>query len=111
MFDPPLPEAKRLAIQRLGFGPLDKVVLKFDKPFWTQQFDMRSDMLGIAGKNQPVSDLVNSLRFTDVPLLIGLRGGANARAREADRRSHGKPAGGGPACARAHRGAGHPMGG
>ena len=84
VFDPPLPEAKRLAIQRLGFGLLDKVVLKFDEPFWTEQFDMRSDMLGIAGRDQPVSDLVNSLRFTDVPLLIGLRGGANALAREAD---------------------------
>ncbi|PRC42517.1 amine oxidase, partial [Mycobacterium sp. ITM-2017-0098] len=84
VFDPPLPEGKQKAIRRLGFGLLDKVVLRFDEPFWTQQFDMRSDMLGIAGQNQPVSDLVNSLRFTDVPLLIGLRGGANARAREAD---------------------------
>lgn len=83
-FDPPLPEAKQLAIRRLGFGLLDKVVLRFDEPFWTEQFDMRSDVIGIAGQNQPASDLVNSLRFTDVPMLIGLRGGANARAREAD---------------------------
>lgn len=84
VFDPPLPEDKQQAIRRLGFGLLDKVVLRFDEPFWTQQFDTRSDVLGIAGENQPVSDLVNSLRFTDVPVLIGLRGGANARAREAD---------------------------
>jgi polyamine oxidase len=83
-FDPPLPDAKQQAIRRLGFGLLDKVVLRFDEPFWTQQFDMRSDMIGIAGENQPASDLVNSVRFTDVPMLIGLRGGANARAREAD---------------------------
>ncbi|MGY4649355.1 FAD-dependent oxidoreductase [Mycobacterium sp. URHB0021] len=33
-FDPPLPEAKRQAIERLGFGVLDKVVLAFGQPFW-----------------------------------------------------------------------------
>ncbi|VEG57121.1 amine oxidase [Mycolicibacterium aurum] len=83
-FEPPLPEAKTQAIRRLGFGLLDKVVLRFDEPFWTEQFGVRSDMIGIAGQNQPVSDLVNSLRFTDVPVLIGLRGGTNARVREKD---------------------------
>lgn len=84
VFDPPLPQAKRAAVERLGFGLLDKVVLVFDEPFWTEAYDIHSDMLGIAGGAQPVSDLVNGLRFTDVPLLVGLRGGANARAREAD---------------------------
>lgn len=32
MFDPPLPEEKVGAIDRLGFGIVDKVILKFDKP-------------------------------------------------------------------------------
>mgnify|MGYP000567731486 CR=1 FL=1 len=77
-FDPPLPEDKRRAIERLGFGLLDKVVLRFDEPFWPRE----PDMLGIAGKDQPVSDLVNGLRFTDTPVLVGLRGGSNARVRE-----------------------------
>jgi monoamine oxidase len=80
VFDPPLPEAKRRAIDRLGFGLLDKVVLTFDEPFWPQGHDM----LGIAGRNPPVSDLVDGSRFTDVPLLVGLRGGANALVRERD---------------------------
>lgn len=80
VFDPPLPEPKRRAIRRLGFGLLDKVVLAFDEPFWSQD----PDMFGIVGRDQPVSDLVNGLRFADKPLLVGLRGGANARAREAD---------------------------
>lgn len=77
-FDPPLPEAKRGAIERLGFGLLDKVVLRFAEPFWPPE----PDMIGIAGRDQPVSDLVNGLRFTGVPLLVGLRGGTNARVRE-----------------------------
>ncbi|UXA16143.1 FAD-dependent oxidoreductase [Mycobacterium sp. SMC-4] len=78
-FDPPLPHDKRRAIERLGFGLLDKVVLRFDEPFWPREVDM----VGIPGRDQPVSDLVNGLRFTDVALLVGLRGGTNALAREA----------------------------
>jgi len=78
VFDPPLPEPKRQAIERLGFGLLDKVVLKFDEPFWPED----PDTFGIVGHDQPVSDLINGLRFADVPLLVGLRGGANALARE-----------------------------
>ncbi|MGD9620305.1 MAG: flavin monoamine oxidase family protein [Mycolicibacterium sp.] len=79
-FDPPLPEAKLAAIERLGFGLLDKVVLAFEEPFWPKDFDM----FGIVGHEQPVSDLVNGLRFIDRPILVGLRGGANALAREKD---------------------------
>lgn len=80
VFDPPLPEPKRLAIERLGFGVLDKVVLAYDDPFWPQE----PDVFGIVGEDQPVCDLVNGLRFAARPLLVGLRGGANARARERD---------------------------
>jgi monoamine oxidase len=33
-FDPPLPERKRRAIERLGMGSLTKLILRFDEPFW-----------------------------------------------------------------------------
>ncbi|MFT6290455.1 MAG: monoamine oxidase [Ilumatobacter sp.] len=33
-FEPVLPEAKRTAIQRLGMGVLDRVVLRFEEKFW-----------------------------------------------------------------------------
>lgn len=55
VFDPPLPELKRQAIDRLGFGLLDKVVLRFDEPFWPQD----PDTFGIVGRDQPVCDVVN----------------------------------------------------
>ncbi|MDY6997974.1 MAG: FAD-dependent oxidoreductase [Actinomycetota bacterium] len=77
-FDPPLPGDKRRAIERLGFGVLDKVVLSFDEVLWP----VGPDVFGIAGAGQPVSNLVNGLRFTDTPLLVGLRGGADASSRE-----------------------------
>jgi monoamine oxidase len=78
-FDPPLPEAKRKAVERLGFGVLDKVVLAFEEWFWPES----PDMLGLVGRHQPVGDLVNGLSFAGTPLLVGLRGGAAARSREA----------------------------
>ncbi|KAJ6257827.1 hypothetical protein Dda_7616 [Drechslerella dactyloides] len=33
-FEPPLPEPKRSAIDRLGFGLLNKVIMVYDQPFW-----------------------------------------------------------------------------
>jgi len=78
-FDPPLPGTKRQAIERLGFGLLDKVVLAFEEPFWPQS----ADLLGLVGTEQPVGDLVNGLSFAGAPLLIGIRGGAAARSCEA----------------------------
>lgn len=42
-FDPPLPQWKRDAIRRLGFGLLNKVILVFEKPFW----DVNRDMFGL----------------------------------------------------------------
>ncbi len=77
-FDPPLPEAKQQAIERLGFGLLDKVVLKFDQTFWPD-----NDVIGLVGSGEPVSMLINGETFADAPLLIGLRGGRDAREREA----------------------------
>lgn len=77
-FDPPLPDEKQAAIGRLGFGLLDKVVLKFDQSFWPD-----ADVIGLVGSDQPVSMLINGETFTGQPLLVGLRGGRVARDREA----------------------------
>jgi monoamine oxidase len=35
-FDPPLPSEKIAAIDRLGAGPVAKIVLHFDRPFWPE---------------------------------------------------------------------------
>ncbi len=78
-FDPPLGESKRAAIAHLGFGVLDKVVLTFSEPFWPQS----TDVVGLVGSEQPLPILVNGLSFGAGPLLVGLRGGAAARNREA----------------------------
>ncbi|MGI5500280.1 FAD-dependent oxidoreductase [Lentzea sp. CA-135723] len=36
-FVPPLPEAKRSAISRLGFGTLNKIALHYDEAFWPRE--------------------------------------------------------------------------
>ena len=77
-FDPPLPDAKRCAIERLGFGVLNKVVLAFEEPFWPEA----PDMIGLLGSAQPLGDVLNGLTFADSPVLVGIRGGAWARSRE-----------------------------
>lgn len=79
VFDPPLPETKRRAIERLGFGVLNKVVLAFEDPFWPES----ADMFGLVGREQPVADVLNGLSFAGAPVLVALRGGDAARSREA----------------------------
>ncbi|PWW72164.1 hypothetical protein C7212DRAFT_228477 [Tuber magnatum] len=42
-FEPPLPDWKSGAIERLGYGLLNKVILVYDVPFW----DVENDMVGL----------------------------------------------------------------
>jgi monoamine oxidase len=56
-FDPPLPDWKTGAIDRLGFGLLNKVILVFDRPFW----DVDRDMIGLLREPR----VPNSLRQED----------------------------------------------
>ena len=39
-FDPPLPKWKQTAIERLGFGNLNKIVLCFDRVFWESEINL-----------------------------------------------------------------------
>ncbi|GJJ77298.1 hypothetical protein EMPS_09657 [Entomortierella parvispora] len=47
-FSPPLPEWKQKAMQRLGFGLLNKLVLVFEKPFW----DSSVELFGYVGSGK-----------------------------------------------------------
>jgi polyamine oxidase len=76
-FDPPLPAKKVQAIERLGMGVVNKVVLAFDEPSWPED----TNVFGLVG-DQPLTHLINGLPFTEQPVLIGLLGGSAARERE-----------------------------
>lgn len=78
-FSPALPQNKRAAIERLNMGVLNKVVLKFPKVFWQQNYDM----LGYASaKAQDFSEFINWQHYTGAPVLIALTGGSFARSLE-----------------------------
>ncbi|XP_061727426.1 peroxisomal N(1)-acetyl-spermine/spermidine oxidase-like [Cydia pomonella] len=58
LFSPPLPEDKQTAIDKISMGVLDKIILTFDQPWWTQNISRflfiwkEADM-----KKVPASDL------------------------------------------------------
>ncbi|USW54895.1 Putative amine oxidase, SWIRM domain, Homeobox-like domain superfamily [Septoria linicola] len=92
-FDPPLPSWKQGAIDRLGFGLLNKVILLYDKPFW----DNDRDMFGLLNEAERVSSLDpsdyasrrgrfyliwNATKTSGRPMLIALMAGNAAHDAE-----------------------------
>ncbi|KAJ9669060.1 hypothetical protein H2201_000886 [Coniosporium apollinis] len=92
-FDPQLPEWKQGAIDRLGFGLLNKVVLVYDKPFWEED----RDMFGLLNEAEVPGSLDpehyssrrgrfymfwNCIKTSGKPVLIALMAGNAARATE-----------------------------
>ena len=74
-FDPPLPDSKQQSIDRLGMGVLEKVVLRFDTPFWDD-----SDLLGFVGTEPgQFIEWLNLLPATSTPVLVGFNAGSVAR--------------------------------
>lgn len=93
LFDPPLPDWKLGAIDRLGFGVMNKVVLVFDRPFW----DVQRDMFGLLREPTAPDSMAqedyatnrgrfylfwNCLKTTGLPVLIALMAGDAAHQAE-----------------------------
>ncbi|KAH8434903.1 putative lysine-specific histone demethylase Aof2 [Aspergillus melleus] len=85
-FSPPLPDWKLGAIDRLGFGVMNKVILVFEQPFW----DTERDMFGLLREPQSRDSMTqddysanrgrfylfwNCLKTTGLPVLIALMAG------------------------------------
>jgi len=77
-FCPPLPKAKRDAIERIGMGVLDKVCLRFEAAFWDNKswiMTPRDDLpLG------QFTQWLNLLPYLDEPILVAFNGGSAAVA-------------------------------
>lgn len=93
-FDPPLPARKVEAIQSLGFGTLNKVILVYDKPFWRVDQDMFGLLREPEVKNSlDQEDYIanrgrfyffwNCIKTTGRPVLIALMAGDAAHQAEA----------------------------
>jgi monoamine oxidase len=75
-FDPPLPTEKRTAIEELGMGVLDRVVLRFDERFWDD-----TTAIGFVG-NEP-GLFIEWYDLTDIvgePVIVGFNAGNVADA-------------------------------
>ncbi|CAF1286180.1 unnamed protein product [Adineta ricciae] len=51
LFVPPLPQSKRMCIQKLGFGTINKIYLVYSQPFWDADFDGFHFLWDINGSN------------------------------------------------------------
>ncbi|XP_065200529.1 lysine-specific histone demethylase 1A isoform X2 [Planococcus citri] len=78
-FVPPLPDWKVAAIQRLGFGNLNKVVLCFDRVFW----DPNANLFGhVANTTQSRGELFLFWNLYRGPVLVALVAGDAASVME-----------------------------
>ncbi|MEM9460444.1 MAG: FAD-dependent oxidoreductase [Myxococcota bacterium] len=76
-FDPPLPQEKRAAIQRLGMGTVDKLYLQFDEPFW----DRDPSVIMVLDNGLPPGQFqlwLNLYKYLGAPVLLGFHGGSSA---------------------------------
>ncbi|BCS27246.1 putative lysine-specific histone demethylase Aof2 [Aspergillus puulaauensis] len=92
-FSPPLPGWKQGAIDRLGFGVMNKVILAFEQPFW----DTERDMFGLLREPNNRESMIqeeyaanrgrfylfwNCMKTTGLPVLIALMAGDSAHQAE-----------------------------
>ncbi len=81
-FIPDLPDAKKKAIGRLGFGVLNKVALKF--PVDAGDFPAESHFVSYAAKTRSnYMEFLNMNKYGVGPILIAFTGGNFARSMEA----------------------------
>merc|ERR1719461_2637676 len=74
-FLPPLPDWKKDAIQRLGYGNLNKVILCFDRIFW----DNTSNLFGHVGSTTASrGELFLFWNLYKAPVLLALVAGEAA---------------------------------
>lgn len=78
-FEPPLPESKQAAIDRLGMGVLNKVYLKFPEAFWGEDVETISYVGERLGE---WCDWLSFVPFTSEPILMAFHGGDKGFALE-----------------------------
>ncbi len=78
-FDPPLPESKQSAINRLDMGVLNKVYLKFSEVFWDEGIEAISYVGEEVGE---WCDWLSFETYVGEPVLMAFHGGAKGYAIE-----------------------------
>lgn len=73
-FDPPLPQRHRRAIDGIGFGLIDKLWLRFDSRFWSDDALMWTIV-----DDDGFAEWFNLAPVTGEPVLLSIVGGSRAR--------------------------------
>ncbi len=76
-FNPPLPEAKQQAIERLGMGTLDKLYLVFEEPFWDRDVTWIVTPENGFPRGQ-FNQWLNLYKYLDRPIILAFNGGPPA---------------------------------
>lgn len=79
-FEPELPAAKLVAIQKLGMGVLNKCYLRFSEAFWPKDIDW---LEYIAPRHGEWTEWVSFMRAAQVPVLLGFNAADQGQAIEA----------------------------
>jgi len=77
-FKPALPERKKQAIDRLGFGVLDKLYLRFDDIFWDKDAEW---ITYTTPQPNAFPSWLNMAAYTGAPVLMAFAGGSAAQHR------------------------------
>ena len=78
-FDPPLPDTKQEAIDQLGWGAFEKVVLAFDEPLWPDD-GLPHHLVVADAVERGWATIVDHSAWYGRPVVVGHAGGAHARA-------------------------------
>jgi monoamine oxidase len=79
VFNPPLPDYKQKAIQRLEMGLFNITAIKFPKPFWPTE---NHAMFFTQFDTSSIPVFFNLHHFISQPILVGFSGGKRARELE-----------------------------
>ncbi|GAB4428425.1 MAG: FAD-dependent oxidoreductase [Anaerolineae bacterium] len=78
-FSPALPPAKQRAIERLGMGLLNKLYLRFERPFWPAEAEMLGYIPPLKGR---WAEFLNIHFYTGQPILLAFNAATYARSLE-----------------------------
>lgn len=76
-FDPPLPDEKIAAIDAVGFGVFEKVVLVYDRPYWPASESGAISVLD--DEDSPWVSLLDMSEWCGKPVLVATTTGSQAR--------------------------------
>ncbi|MGB0387059.1 MAG: flavin monoamine oxidase family protein [Ardenticatenaceae bacterium] len=78
-FDPPLPAQKVKAIENIGVGNVEKIILKFETPFWRSSPQQPRSVFYVSDTIGDFPAFIDATRSAGCPMLVAFLSGDQAR--------------------------------